>query len=455
MLNGAKHYIGEFADDAAAEAAISARRWDTDGDGNGDPQPGSLYYNTADAEVYAYDGAQWAHLNAVSFLELTDAPKSYVGLGGQVVAVKATADGLETIDMGTSDITIAVDPDGGGDYSTIAAAIAAIPAGSAARDIIITLAGSKSLPKAYSEKLTLAHHTEGTKLTLCPAAADADVRTPVVACQAGGSTTVVKIAKAALAGTAAGEWAGCAITVAQGQGKACVGQQRTIDGNGAVANGTDWDFTVTSAFGSAIGAACKVVIDSIIVGDGSSSAVSHPAGHVRIEDICTSGRWTVDGGAVQVGPVLHIDRATMAAGAETIAIVAAQNKATVTFQSSTHCVIAGAARALSLQNRADALCFPTSATIYFSGGSTNLINLIAGAMMAARDFASDCNAGSWGAQMGADVGSLLSVYAWTMYGSDAATKTLSAANNATIRYQTPTGHTVVDATSGDGQISHY
>lgn len=455
MLHGAKNYIGEFVGAAAANAAIAARRWDTDGDGNGDPQEGMLYYDTTDSEVYVYDGAQWANCNAVSFLDLTDCPKSYAGLAGRVLAVTGAEDGLTTIDMGTDAITIAVDPDGGGDYTTITAAIAAIPARSAARDISITLAGSKTDPRSYVEKLVLAHHTEGAQLTLCPAAAAADVRTPVVACQAGGSTTVVKIAKAALAGTEAGDWAGCVITVAQGQGTACVGQQRTIDGNGAVSNGTDWDFTVTSAFGSAIGAACKVVIDSIIVGDGSSTSVSHTAGKVRIEDICTSGRWTVDGGTAQVTPVLHVDRATMAAGSETTAIVACQHMATVTFAASTHCVIAGAARALSLQNKATVLCFPASATIYLAGGGTNLVNLITGAMMAARDFSSDCNAGSWGAQMGADVGSLISVYSWTMYGSAAGTKTLMATNNSTIRYQTPAGHTVVDSAATEGQISHY
>jgi len=64
------HYIGEFADDAAALAQIRADRWDTNSDGTGDPHPGMWYVNNTSylPRVYITGGSigggdGWVNIN--------------------------------------------------------------------------------------------------------------------------------------------------------------------------------------------------------------------------------------------------------------------------------------------------------------------------------------------------------------------------------------------------------
>ena len=54
--------MGEFADDAAALTFIQANKWDSSGDGAGDPQEGMTYYNTTSDQLFLYTGSGWRSL---------------------------------------------------------------------------------------------------------------------------------------------------------------------------------------------------------------------------------------------------------------------------------------------------------------------------------------------------------------------------------------------------------
>jgi len=56
---GPDNYQGEFANDAAAWAEIRARKWDSSGDGLGNPIEGQWYANTTDNVPRYYDGSAW------------------------------------------------------------------------------------------------------------------------------------------------------------------------------------------------------------------------------------------------------------------------------------------------------------------------------------------------------------------------------------------------------------
>jgi hypothetical protein len=63
----------------------------------GTPQIGDIRFNTsADVVLEYWDGSQWETTTG-SFLQLTDAPSSYVGQAGKFVAVNAGATGLEFV----------------------------------------------------------------------------------------------------------------------------------------------------------------------------------------------------------------------------------------------------------------------------------------------------------------------------------------------------------------------
>ncbi len=56
---GQKNYMGEYASDALTLAFIQGNRWDTNGDGTGDPFPGMLYYNTQLNQMKLWNGTSW------------------------------------------------------------------------------------------------------------------------------------------------------------------------------------------------------------------------------------------------------------------------------------------------------------------------------------------------------------------------------------------------------------
>jgi len=59
---GQKNYMGKYASNALALAFIQANRWDTNGDGTGDPYPEMLFYDTALNQLKLWDGTSWVTL---------------------------------------------------------------------------------------------------------------------------------------------------------------------------------------------------------------------------------------------------------------------------------------------------------------------------------------------------------------------------------------------------------
>lgn len=53
------NYLGEYANDAAALVALRAFKWDSSGDGTGDPQAGMVYFNTTSNVLRFYSGSAW------------------------------------------------------------------------------------------------------------------------------------------------------------------------------------------------------------------------------------------------------------------------------------------------------------------------------------------------------------------------------------------------------------
>jgi len=66
-----QNYMGEFASDAHANAAILSREWDTSKDGTGSPEEGMLYYNYTEKSFRFYDGTQWVTWEAPDYLSFT------------------------------------------------------------------------------------------------------------------------------------------------------------------------------------------------------------------------------------------------------------------------------------------------------------------------------------------------------------------------------------------------
>jgi hypothetical protein len=54
-----KNYMGEYADDASVLTFIRANKWDSVGNGTGDPREGMLYYNTAIDTLKVYANGSW------------------------------------------------------------------------------------------------------------------------------------------------------------------------------------------------------------------------------------------------------------------------------------------------------------------------------------------------------------------------------------------------------------
>ena len=54
------NYIGEYTNDANALTFIQDNKWDTNGNGTGNPQKGMLYYNTTSDEILYWDGSSWS-----------------------------------------------------------------------------------------------------------------------------------------------------------------------------------------------------------------------------------------------------------------------------------------------------------------------------------------------------------------------------------------------------------
>lgn len=59
-------YMGQYADDAAALTFIRACKWDSSGDGNGNPQAGMQYLNTTSKTIKIYDGTAWQSMTLAS-----------------------------------------------------------------------------------------------------------------------------------------------------------------------------------------------------------------------------------------------------------------------------------------------------------------------------------------------------------------------------------------------------
>lgn len=56
------NYMGEYANAAAALTFIQANKWDTNGDGTGNPQPGMVYWDTGNTELQVWDGSAWVDI---------------------------------------------------------------------------------------------------------------------------------------------------------------------------------------------------------------------------------------------------------------------------------------------------------------------------------------------------------------------------------------------------------
>jgi hypothetical protein len=57
--------LGTHADDATALAYLQARQWDTNGDGTGNPQEGTTYWDSDDDKGRVWTGAAWADVPGV------------------------------------------------------------------------------------------------------------------------------------------------------------------------------------------------------------------------------------------------------------------------------------------------------------------------------------------------------------------------------------------------------
>lgn len=56
------NYMGEYANAAAALTWIQANKWDSNGDGTGNPQAGMFYWDTTATAMKQYDGAAWVDM---------------------------------------------------------------------------------------------------------------------------------------------------------------------------------------------------------------------------------------------------------------------------------------------------------------------------------------------------------------------------------------------------------
>jgi hypothetical protein len=85
----AHHYIGEYADDAAATAEIVLRGWDV----AGAPRPGMLYYNTTSNELRVWTGGAWTALGGGGVT-----PGAHLGIGGGVGGTQFNFEDHDTFD---------------------------------------------------------------------------------------------------------------------------------------------------------------------------------------------------------------------------------------------------------------------------------------------------------------------------------------------------------------------
>lgn len=97
LLHGSPNYLGEFSGagatgDAAALAYLQANKWDSSGDGLGNPQEGHWYTNTTDARPRHYLGAAWvAGLVTGDGGGLAAPAAPYAVEGGRLITVSGVA----------------------------------------------------------------------------------------------------------------------------------------------------------------------------------------------------------------------------------------------------------------------------------------------------------------------------------------------------------------------------
>lgn len=91
------HYMGEYANDAAALTFIQAVEWDSAGNGTGTPQAGMMYFNSTNSEMMLYDGTSWVTTGASG-----SAVTSVFGRTGAVAAVAGDYDDAEITAAGSA-----------------------------------------------------------------------------------------------------------------------------------------------------------------------------------------------------------------------------------------------------------------------------------------------------------------------------------------------------------------
>lgn len=70
------HYMGEHTNDANCLTFIRAAKWDSSGNGTGDPINGMTYYNTTSNTLLFYNGSTWVAVVTSSALAGTSFPAS-------------------------------------------------------------------------------------------------------------------------------------------------------------------------------------------------------------------------------------------------------------------------------------------------------------------------------------------------------------------------------------------
>lgn len=63
---GQNHYMGEYATEGAALTWIRGNKWDSVGDGSGNPKAGMAFFDTAVAKIKVHDGSAWAALGSAA-----------------------------------------------------------------------------------------------------------------------------------------------------------------------------------------------------------------------------------------------------------------------------------------------------------------------------------------------------------------------------------------------------
>jgi len=97
---GQKNYMGEFSSDANCLTWIQANKWDSSGDGEGDPHNGMWYYNTADHAHRAYQNGNW-----LAIFMLPGTPPEITGSRASNVALADLLTSLATLGLVTDSTT--------------------------------------------------------------------------------------------------------------------------------------------------------------------------------------------------------------------------------------------------------------------------------------------------------------------------------------------------------------